>query len=139
MDLEIAAPSAPPAGIATASARVDDGFEIDAEDPRVVPAALAELVTASRNVVRVMEFNSHYSPRDAVAALEDTAAALGRLTRHAEPYVGDYSRTAATSMASARDLLRQARRVFSDARHDLALDATAPSAMPLAKVAPSAA
>jgi hypothetical protein len=127
----------PAAAAPTEWAQAPAGFLVDPEDPQVVPAALAGLVAAAHTALRVMEVNGHYSPQDAVATLEGTTAVLDRLADHVEPYAGDYSKAAAKSTGTARDLLRQARTALSAARHHLALDETASSARPLVKTAPT--
>ena len=57
--------------------------------------------------------------------MEDTVAALARISSHLELYVGGFSDRGGKAVARASDLLGQARNAISDARHHLALDDTA--------------
>ena len=98
---------------------------IDPEDTEVVPAALVGLVTSAQTTYRAMRANGCYPAIMAVGAVEDTVAALVRISSHLEPYVGDFSDRGGKAVAWAGDLLGQARNAISDARHHLALDDTA--------------
>lgn len=102
-----------------------DTAGIDPDDTEVVPAALTGLVTAARTTYRAMQANGCYPAIMAVGAVEDTVATLARINSHLELYVGDYSDPGAKAVVRASDLLGQARRVLSDARHHLAFDETA--------------
>ena len=96
--------------------------EIDPEDTEVVPAALMGMVTSARTTYRAMQANGCYPAIMAVGAVEDTAATLARVSSHLRLYVGDYSEAGGEAVVRASDLLGQARRALSDARHHLALD-----------------
>ncbi|MCW6005380.1 hypothetical protein K1W54_12420 [Micromonospora sp. CPCC 205371] len=74
---------------------------IDPEDTAVVPAALTGLVTSARTTYRAVHGNGCYPAIMAVEAVEDTAAALARISTHLEPYVGDYSREGVTAVGRA--------------------------------------
>jgi hypothetical protein len=115
--------SSPPASVDGPDTPVSgEPVTIDPDDEQAVPAALARLVESARFALRAVEVNAIYTPADAVTAMEQTTAVLHRLAGHFDLYVGDFSKTAATSMGRARDLLRQTRSELSDTRNDLALD-----------------
>ncbi|WP_204007356.1 hypothetical protein [Virgisporangium aurantiacum] len=99
---------------------------VDPEDTEVVPAALVGMVvTSARTTYRAMQANGCYPATMAVGAVEDTVAALARISSHLELYVGDYSGQGGKAAVRASDLLVQARGALSEARHHLALDETA--------------
>lgn len=95
---------------------------VDPDDTTVVPAALQDMVHATRHTYQVMQRNSCYPAVMAVGAVEDATATLTRIGHHLGPYVGDYSRAAAASVAKAEDLLGQAVAALCSARHQLVLD-----------------
>lgn len=112
-------PAAPDVAGLDEAAGVDG---IDPEDTEVVPAALLDMVRSARTTYRAMQANGCYPAIMAVGAVEDTVATLARLSSHLELYVGDCSGQGGKAVVRASELLGQARRTLSDARHDLALD-----------------
>ena len=103
-------------------------IEIDPDDEQAVPAAFDRLVAAAQLVLRAVEVNATYTPRDAVTTVERTTAVLHRLiTGHFGMYVGDFSAAGARSIQRAGDLLGQARSQLSDARNHLTLDDQPPT------------
>jgi hypothetical protein len=98
---------------------------IDPEDTEVVPAALLGMVRSARTTYCAMRVNVCYPAMMAVGAVEDTVATLARVSGHLELYVGDFSSQGGKAVVRASELLGQARRALSDARHHLTLDETA--------------
>ncbi|MGI5215109.1 hypothetical protein [Plantactinospora sp. CA-290183] len=86
------------------------------------PTAMTAMVGSARHALRAVQSSGLYPPELAVEAVEEATAVLHRLSAHVEPYVGDYSHTAAKSLLQARESLKQARVALSDARHALSLD-----------------
>ena len=129
---EPASPLPRPAAPDVAGLDVVPGVDgIDREDTEVVPAALLGMVTSVRTTYRAMQANGCYPAIMAVGAVEDTVAALARLSGHLELYVGDYSGRGGTAVVRASELPGQTRSALSDARHHLALDDMArPTATP---------
>jgi hypothetical protein len=95
---------------------------IDPDDPEVVPAALTGLVHATWYACRAIAANGSYEPKAAVAALEDTVAALAQLCSSIGPYVGDYSEPGERVLARAGQRLTEARADLGKARHHVMLD-----------------
>jgi hypothetical protein len=95
---------------------------IDREDPEAVPAALKGLVEAARYACRAVAANGLYEPKDTVAALEDTVAALVQLSTSIGPYVGDYSKQGERVLGRSGQRLAEARADLGKARHHIVLD-----------------
>jgi hypothetical protein len=118
-------PDSPEPTVAGAGLDVTSGMDgIDPEDTEVVPATLTGMVTSARTTYRVMRANACYPAIMAVAAVEDTVAALARISSDLELYAGDCSDQGGKAVVRAGELLGQARSALSDARHHLALDDT---------------
>ncbi|MFG2043916.1 hypothetical protein [Dactylosporangium sp. NPDC048998] len=119
----VSAPSGPgPTGIGLGLDPASGAIGIDPEDTEVVPAAFMGLVVSARATYRAMQANGCYPAIVAVGAVEDTVAALARISSHLELYVGDCSGQGGEAVVRASDLLGQARSALSDVRHHLGLD-----------------
>ena len=96
--------------------------EIDPEDERAVPRALAAMVQAVRYARSAMDVNGIYPAQVAVEAFEDVVAAVARMTTGVGFYAGDWSKQAGKHVGRVTELLDEARAELSSARAQLRLD-----------------
>jgi hypothetical protein len=115
-------PAQSDAGVEDASGGRSDARSIDPDDTEAVPHALAGMVRSAREALRTMQSNPYYPAVTGVTAVEDTVAALARISLELFPYVNDYSEHGGWAMREVLEHLAQAGAALGDARHQLVLD-----------------
>ena len=96
---------------------------IDPDDTEIVPAALMGMVTSARTAYGAIQANGCYPAIMAIGAVEDTVAALERISFHLWSSMWAITPAKGAGQSFGQVICSaRARSVLSEARHRLALD-----------------